>query len=264
MKTSPFLDRIVADVTGALEARKRQVPFAQLKEGLAEAPAPKPFLEAIRDDHIRLIAEVKKASPSRGLLRADFDPVALASAYAQAGAAALSVLTEPQHFGGSLDHLSDIRRALAGVHRPPLLRKDFLFDIYQLYEARVHGADAVLLIAAILNPGLLAQLIALARALGLAALVEVHDQWELERALMAGADLIGVNNRDLRTFQVDLATTERLRPLIPPEVTVVAESGIHSRVDVLQLQSLGVHAVLIGEALVTAPDPAAKIRELFG
>ena len=263
MKTSTFLDRIVADVREELEATVARVPFAQLKARLAETPPPKPFLEAIRGDGVSLIAEVKKASPSRGLLRAEFDPVALASAYAEAGAAAVSVLTEPKHFGGSLEHLSHIRRALDGAGRPPLLRKDFLFDIYQLYEARVHGADAVLLIAAILNPGLLAQLIALARALGLAALVEVHDEREVERALMAQANLIGINNRDLRTFEVDLATSERLRPLIPPQVTVVAESGIHTRTDVLRLQCLGVHAVLIGEALVTAPDPAAKIRELL-
>ena len=188
-------------------------------------------------------------------------PKALARAYAGAGAAAISVLTDEPHFQGSLDHLASIRDALP--QGPPLLRKDFMFDHYQLYEARVHGADAVLLIAAILNPALLAQLIGLANALDMDSLVEVHDELELERALMAGATIVGVNNRDLRTFEVDLATTERLRPLIPPEVTVVAESGILTRADIQRLQALDVHAVLIGEALITASDPAAKIRELF-
>ncbi|MFB3052753.1 MAG: indole-3-glycerol phosphate synthase TrpC [Dehalococcoidia bacterium] len=260
-RTDTILDRIVADKREELAAAQRYVPFADLKARLPQAPPPRPFAEALRDDSIRLIAEVKKASPSRGLLREQFDPLALARAYAEGGAAAVSVLTDERHFQGSLDHLTSIRDALP--QGPPLLRKDFLFDHYQLYEARVHGADAVLLIAAILNPALLAQLIGLVKALDMDALVEVHDELELERALMASADLIGVNNRDLRTFEVDLATTERLRPLIPAEVTVVAESGILTRADIQRLQALDVHAVLIGEALVTAPDPAAKIRELF-
>ena len=261
-RTDTILDRIVADKREELAAAQRYVPFADLKARLPQAPPPRPFAQALRGDTVRLIAEVKKASPSRGLLREQFDPLALARAYAEGGAAAVSVLTDEPHFQGSLDHLTSIRDALP--QGPPLLRKDFLFDHYQLYEARVHGADAVLLIAAILNPALLAQLIGLAKALDMEALVEVHDELELERALMASADLIGVNNRDLRTFEVDLATTERLRPLIPAEVTVVAESGILTRADIQRLQALDVHAVLIGEALVTAPDPAAKIRELFG
>ena len=261
-QTETILDRIVAHKREELAAVQQAVPFAELKARLADAPPVRPFDEAIRGESIRLIAEVKRASPSRGLLRPDLDPVALARVYAGAGAAAISILTDEKHFGGSLDHLKAVREALPGG--PPLLRKDFLFDIYQLYEARVHGADAVLLIAAILNPGLLAQLIALARSLGMAALVEVHDKLELERALMAEAQIIGINNRDLRTFTVDLATTERLRPLVPPDKTVVAESGVHTRADVQRLAAIGVHAVLIGEALVTAPDPAAKIQELMG
>ncbi len=260
-RTDTVLDRIVADKREEVAAAQPRVPFAELKERLPQAPPPRPFAEALRGDSVRLIAEVKKASPSRGLLREQFDPLALARAYAEAGAAAVSVLTDEPHFQGSLDHLASIRAEIP--EGPPLLRKDFLFDHYQLYEARVHGADAVLLIAAVLNSALLAQLIGLAQALEMDALVEVHDELELERALMASATLIGVNNRDLRTFEVDLATTERLRPLIPPEVTVVAESGILARADVERLQALGVHAVLIGEALVTAPDPARKIRELF-
>ena len=262
-RTDTILDRIVAGKREELAAAQRRVPFAELKARLPQAPPPRPFAQALRGDSVRLIAEVKKASPSRGLLREQFDPVALARAYAGAldVVAAVSVLTDEPHFQGSLDHLTSIRDALP--QGPPLLRKDFLFDHYQLYEARVHGADAVLLIAAILNPALLAQLIGLVKALDMDALVEVHDELELERALMASADLIGVNNRDLRTFEVDLAITERLRPLIPAEVTVVAESGILTRADIQRLQALDVHAVLIGEALVTAPDPAAKIRELF-
>lgn len=261
-RTDTILDRIVADKREELAAARRALPLAELKGRLAEAPAPRPFAAAVRGESIRLIAEVKKASPSRGLLRADFDPVALARAYASAGAAAVSVLTDERHFGGSLDHLSAIRSALP--EGPPLLRKDFLFDPYQLYEGRCAGADAVLLIAAVLEPAPLGELIALAGSLGMAALVEVHDELELERALKAGAEIIGINNRDLRSFEVDLATTERLRPLIPAERTVVAESGIFGRGDVERLAALGVHAVLVGEALVTAPDPAAKVRELLG
>ena len=261
-RTGTVLDRIVADKREELVAGRRLVPFAELEARLPHASPPRPFAGALRGDTVRLIAEVKKASPSRGLLRAEFDPLALARSYAEGGAVAVSVLTEEKHFRGSLDHLSSIRDALPDG--PPLLRKDFLFDRYQLYEARVHGADAVLLIAAILDSALLAELIGLTGALEMDALVEVHDEAELERALIAGASLIGINNRDLRTFEVDLAITERLRPLVPPEVTVVAESGISTRADVQRLESLGVDAVLIGEALVTAPDPAAKIRELMG
>jgi indole-3-glycerol phosphate synthase len=260
-RTDTILDRIVADKREELAAAQRRVPFAGLKGRLPQAPPSRPFAEALRGHSLRLIAEVKKASPSRGLLREEFDPLALARSYADAGAAAVSVLTDERHFQGSLDHLASIRAALP--QGPPLLRKDFLFDHYQLYEARAHGADAVLLIAAVLDSTLLARLISLAAELEMDALVEVHDELELERGLMAGARLVGVNNRDLRTFEVDLATTERLRPLIPPEVTVVAESGISARADIERLQALNVHAVLIGEALVTAPDLAAKIRELF-
>ncbi len=260
-QTETILDRIVAHKRQELAAAQAATPIAELKARLAEAPPLRPFGKAIRGGSIRLIAEVKRASPSKGLLRADLDPASLARAYAGAGAAAISILTDEKHFSGSLGNLQAVRAALPDG--PPLLRKDFLFDIYQLYEARLHGADAVLLIAAILNPGLLAQLIALARTLGMAALVEVHDEREIERALMAEAEIIGINNRNLRTFDVDLATTERLRPLVPPGKTVVAESGVHTRADVKRLQAVGVHAVLIGEALVTATDPAAKIRELM-
>jgi indole-3-glycerol phosphate synthase len=260
-----ILDRIVAAKRYELERRRKQEPLAILRGRLAQAPPIRSLAQALRGPSLGLIAEVKRASPSRGVLRADLDPQALARAYAGSGAAAISVLTEERHFQGSLDDLEAVRAVLdgRGDPRPPLLRKDFLFDAYHLYEARVYGADAVLLIAAILKPKLLTELLALARSLGLDCLVEVHDEQELERALAAGAQVIGINNRDLRTFEVDLALTERLRPLIPEDRVVVAESGVHSRADMQRLRALGVNAVLIGEALVTAGDPAAKLRELL-
>ena len=261
-KTETVLDRIVADKRDELAAAKAALPLAALRRASEEAPAPRPFGEVLRQPAIGLIAEVKKASPSRGLLRADFNPLRLATEYRDAGAAAISVLTDEKHFQGSLSHLRSIREALP--EGPPLLRKDFLFDEYQLYEARSSGADAVLLITAILNTSALRSLIVLATSLAMDALVEVHDEGELERAVAAGAKIIGINNRDLRTFDVDLATTERLAPLAPPGTTNVAESGVFSRDDVERLAACGVDAVLIGEALVTAPDPGAKIRELFG
>jgi indole-3-glycerol phosphate synthase len=261
-KTETILDRIVADKREELAAAEKAVPLADMRRAAQVAPAVRPFGTALKGSGVSLIAEVKKASPSRGLLRADFEPVALASIYHDAGAAAISVLTDERHFQGSLDHLRAIRDALP--EGPPLLRKDFLFDEYQLYEARAHGADAVLLIVAILEDSALKDLIALAASLGVAALVEVHDEHDLERSAAAGTKIVGVNNRDLRTFDVDLATTERLAPLAPPGSTLVAESGVFTRDDVRRLEKCGAHAVLIGEALVTTADPAAKIRELFG
>lgn len=261
-QTETILDRIVADKRDELAAAQTAMPLAELKTRMTEAPPVRAFAEALRRPSIRLIAEIKKASPSRGLLRADFDPVVLAQIYAGAGVAAISVLTDEKHFQGSLQHLAAIRAALP--EGPPLLRKDFLFDEYQLYESRCQGADAVLLIAAILEQPLLAELIALAKSLDMDALVEVHDQRELERALAARAEVVGINNRDLRTFEVDMATTGRMRPLVPDGKIIVAESGILTREHVLRLEECGVQAVLIGEALVTAPDPAGKIRELFG
>jgi indole-3-glycerol phosphate synthase len=261
-RTETVLDRIVAHKREELAVAKAAHPLAELRSRIHDAPKGRDFAAALRGPGTALIAEVKKASPSRGVLREDFDHVALAKEYAGAGASAISVLTDEKHFQGALAHLADIRSALPGG--PPLLRKDFMFDEYQLYEARCHGADAVLLITAILETALLKELVSEAGALGLAALVEVHDEAEVERALQAGASLTGVNNRDLRTFEVDLATTERLRPLVPRACTLVAESGIFTREDVRRLEECGVDAVLIGEALVTAPEPGARIRELFG
>jgi indole-3-glycerol phosphate synthase len=260
--TETILDRIVADKREELAAAKASVRNAKMRARAEKAPALRGFVEALSGPRIALVAEVKKSSPSRGVLRADFDPVWIAERYAEGGAAAISVLTDEKHFQGRLEHLASIREKLPDG--PPLLRKDFLFDDYQLYEARAFGADAVLLIVAILEQPLLEDLLDLASDLGLDALVEVHDEAEMERALGAEADLIGINNRDLHTFDIDLATTERLRRLAPADATIVAESGIFTREDMLRLERTGVNAALIGEGVVTTPDPATKVRELLG
>lgn len=257
-----ILDHIVADKREELSTSKLRVPSAEMRSRAEKAPALRGFADALYGPRIALIAEVKKASPSRGVLRADFDPVWIAERYAEGGAAAISVLTNEKHFQGRLDHLAAIREKLPDG--PPLLRKDFLFDDYQLYEARAFGADAVLLIVAMLEQPLLEDLLDLAGDLGLDALVEVHDETEMERALGAEADLIGVNNRNLHTFDLDLAMTERLRRLAPKDATIISESGIFAREDMLRLERAGVSAALIGEGVVTAPDPADKVRELLG
>ena len=261
-RTETILDRIVEHKRGELAAAKAATPLSEMRALAAGAPAVRDFAAALRGPRIALIAEVKKASPSRGILREDFEAAPLARQFAENGAAAISVLTDVEHFQGTLGHLRAIREALPDG--PPLLRKDFLFDEYQVHEARANGADALLLITAILETPLLAELAALTDGLGMMALVEVHDETEVECALKAGAEVIGINNRDLRTFDVDLATTERLRPMIPATQTVVAESGIFTRDDMRRLETIGVNAALIGEALVTAPDPGAKVRELLG
>jgi indole-3-glycerol phosphate synthase len=207
---------------------------------------------------VRLIAEVKKASPSRGVLAADLDPVGLGATYAKHGADAISVLTDAEYFQGSLDILRKVRAAVD----VPVLRKDFTIDEYQLWEARAAGADAVLLIVAILEPPLLRDLAAAAKGLGLAALVECHTEPELEVALAAGSRLVGINNRDLGTFETRIETTLALLPQIPPGPIVVSESGFFTGADVRRVVEAGAHAVLVGEGLVRAPDVAAKVREL--
>lgn len=231
------------------------------------APRPKDFVAALRArPGIALIAEVKKASPSKGLLRHQFDPVALAATYAKHGAAAISVLTDAKYFQGRLDDLTQVRDHLkrtSSEQRPALLRKDFIFDPYQVYEARMAGADALLLIAAVLNDKKMADLLALTNELGMTALVEVHDRAELERVLPLRPRLIGVNNRDLRDFSVDLNTCIELRQHVPPDVCFVAESGIHTAADVKRLAGEGVDAILVGEALVKAKDVGKKVRELL-
>ncbi|MDH4368160.1 MAG: indole-3-glycerol phosphate synthase TrpC, partial [Dehalococcoidia bacterium] len=204
-------------------------------------------------------AEVKQASPSRGVLNAQLNHTELAQTYAESGAAAISVLTEKNYFMGRIEHLAAIKEVV-GV---PLLRKDFIFDHYQIYESRAYGADALLLIAATLNQGQLKELVSLSRNLGLGCLVEVHNESEIERAMFSEAEIIGINNRDLNTFAVDINTTHRLRPLVPKGKILVSESGIRSRRDMEKLGKWGVDAVLVGEALVTAGDVRAKIKELL-
>jgi len=257
-----ILEQIVKDNLGKLEARKRSFPLAEVQRMALEQPPPLDFTSALHGRRIQLIAEVKKASPSRGLIRSDFNPAEIAQTYAISGASAISVLTEARYFQGSLNHLRDIRNAL-GNKRLPLLRKDFLHDPYQIYESRAYGADSLLLIVAILTPEKLKELLELSHKLGMSCLVEAHNEAELEVALSSQATIIGINNRDLTTFTVDLTATERLRPLIPQDRIVVSESGIKDRNDIEKLKKLNVDAVLIGGSLMSAPDMAAKLKELL-
>lgn len=262
-----ILDEIFAHTQFELEERKRVRPLSAVRGEAESAPNPPDLLQALRSSALHsgtpaLIAEVKFASPSKGVLVEHPDPTGLARQYSESGAAAISVLTEQKYFHGCLEYLQDIRRALPAM---PLLRKDFLSDPYQVYEARAAGASALLLIAACLEPAVLADLHALAQELGMAALVEVHDQSELECAMrVPGLALLGVNNRDLRTFRVDLQTCLSLRSQVPAPIFFVAESGIHTRQDVRRLAAARVDAMLVGEALVTAPDVRQAIRSLRG
>lgn len=271
-QSSPPAD-ILATIVAAKHREVAALPAQSLSvEHLRAARAaqgkPRDFLDALRRPRrgpLALIAEVKKASPSAGVIRADFDPVAIARAYEAAGATCLSVLTDAMFFQGSLEFLRAIRAAVS----LPLLRKDFIIDERQILEAIAWGADAILLIVAILDDVRLRHFNELATCAGLTALVEVHDEVELDRALALGARLIGVNNRDLKTFTVDLATTERLAARLRAhpagrEVLLVAESGIHTRDDVQRLREAGAGAILVGESLMRYPDLAAKTRELLG
>lgn len=255
-----ILDEILAHKRTEVAQAQRMRPAAGLARA-AEAldDRPRGFGEALRSaPEPCIVAEVKQRSPSRGEIRSDFDPVACALAYAQGGAAAISVLTDERFFGGHLSYLGKLRAAV----ECPLLRKDFLIDRYQVDEARVAGADAVLLIVAALAQPELIELQARARELGLDALVEIHDEVELERALAAGASLIGINNRDLSSFVTDLAVTERLAPQVPKGVVVVAESGIFKREDVRRLARAGARAFLVGESLMRQADMVEALRAL--
>jgi indole-3-glycerol phosphate synthase len=254
-----MLDKIITQKREEVEQRKKAVPLTYLQERIAGQKPALDLAPALKGDHIRLIAEVKKASPSRGLLSHNLNPGELAQTYAEGGAAAISVLTEENYFMGRIEHLAAIKEVV-GL---PLLRKDFIFDNYQVYESRAYGADALLLIAGILGQGQLKELVSLSRSLGLRCLVEVHSQGEVEMVALSEAEIIGINNRDLRTFAVDITTTRRLRPLIPKEKIVVSQSGIRSRKDMEKLRKWGVDAVLVGEALVTANDVRAKMKELL-
>ena len=258
-----FLDRVVASTSRRVESSKSAVPAAVLREACARlSPCPR-FRRGLRrgpGEGLRIIAEVKRSSPSRGPIRPDLSVGDLVRSYDKGGAGAVSVLTEPEFFGGSLRDLMQARESTA----LPLLRKDFILDPYQLLEAKAYGASAALLIAAILPGNELASLLAEAEVLGLDALVEVHDEAELEAALGAGAAIIGINNRDLRTLEVDLETTHRLAQLVPRDRTLVSESGYTQRGQLSGLAALGVDAVLVGEALVREKDPCQALRELTG
>jgi indole-3-glycerol phosphate synthase len=255
-----LLEAIVAATRARVAAQQEREPIAVLeRRAAARTPNGAAFRAALADrNRTIVIAECKRRSPSRGVLRHDYDPVAIARGYEKAGAAALSVLTEPMFFDGSLDHLAQVRQAVD----VPLLRKDFIVDDYQLFEARAGGADAVLLIVAALDDHTLAHLRARAGELGLAVLVEVHDAGEVARARAAGADIVGVNNRNLRTLEVDARASEACAAQLPAEVIAVSESGLKTADDLRRMRALGYRAFLIGERFMTAPDPGDALRSL--
>ncbi len=256
-----ILDDITAYIKEELAETKRRYPFTEIKARAAGSEPARGFGNALAvGGGIRLIAEVKKASPSKGVIRMDFDPVAIAGAYEKSGASCISVLTERKFFQGKLEYLGAIRK-IVGL---PLLRKDFIVDEYQIHEARAAGADAILLIAACLDKGQLQDYIGIAQQLGLDVLVESHTYRELDKSLLAGAMLVGINNRDLMTFTVSLQTTLDLVKDIPDDCTVVSESGIKTRGDVMNLQQAGVDAILVGESLMRGKDVGKKVKELLG
>jgi indole-3-glycerol phosphate synthase len=272
MSEATYLDRILDHKREEVARQQLKVSLEQLQERMAQALPTRSFSAALRNpQRLSLIAEVKQKSPSKGVLAPNFDPVKLARTYLDNGADALSVLTDVRFFGGSLQYLKTIRdlQDSGGISHgsdAPLLRKDFILEPYQVYEARAYGADALLLIVAALDDERMRELLDLTEALGMEALVEVHDERELERALAVGASIVGVNNRNLHTFEVDLGTTERLLHRLPTcdRPILVSESGIQSSADGKRLRAGGADAILVGEAIVTAPDIAAKIRELTG
>ena len=253
-----ILERILESKRAEVAAAKRERP--DVESSARAAPPPRDFVAALRARRPAVIAEIKRASPSRGLLRADFDPAAIAKSYENAGAACISVLTDREFFQGASEHLTAARAACA----LPALRKDFLVDPYQVYEARALGADCVLLIVACLEDAQMRELESLAQSLGMAVLVEVHDAGELERALALRTPLLGINNRNLRTFETRLETTLELLPRIPGGRMVITESGILSPSDVRRMRDQGVHAFLVGEAFMRADDPGKELKKLFG
>lgn len=256
-----ILDDIIANKKEELAETKRRTPLADIKSRAVEAEPTRGFGIALSGcDEIRLIAEVKKASPSKGVIRENFDPVKIARLYESSGASCISVLTEQKFFQGRLEYLDAIRKSVA----LPLLRKDFIIDAYQIFEARAAGADAVLLIAACLERERMEDFLGVAKELGLDALVESHTYKELDKSLLAGASLVGVNNRDLSSFTVSLQTTLDLLKDIPEDRTAVSESGITTREDALMLRKAGVDAILVGESLMREKDIGKKVKELLG
>lgn len=262
-KIGTYLDTILENTVQEVARRKRQIHEADIRYIARERPGAVSLTGALRKDGIGVIAEIKRASPSKGEIAPGINALDVAADYLQGGCAAISVLTDTKFFGGSLDDLHQVsQRAHADPQPRPVLRKDFVIDAYQIYEARAAGADAVLLIVAALDDSELRDLHRTARNYGIDVLVEVHDEDELRRALLINPDIIGINNRDLRTFQVDLATTERLAPLIPDGVLIVGESGIGTADDIARLRNAGVDAVLVGESLMRSPDRARALQEL--
>ncbi len=267
MSEETILDRIVAQRRLDARAAREAVPFAQLQERLRSAPVACDFVARLRESKpMALIAEIKRASPSKGDIAPGIDAVEQGRHYAEVGAAGISVLTEPTWFKGTLDDMLGVREAIEemGDERPGVLRKDFIIDEYQVMEARAYGADSLLLIVAALNDGMLRGLLAMARDMGMEPLVEVNNSTEMERAASAGATLIGINNRDLRSFDVDLGTTDRLAALAPKGVLLAALSGISTRANVERFEAVGAEAVLVGEALMVNGDVHAKVHELLG
>jgi indole-3-glycerol phosphate synthase len=259
-KSGTVLDRIVEARRAAIAHRQKSVPETVLRFGVKQAEPVRDFAGALSRDAINVIAELKKASPSRGMIRSEFDPVSLAKGFETAGAAALSVLTEEEFFQGDLKHMK-VARAAVGI---PVLRKDFIVDPWQVWEARATNADSFLLIVAALDDVRLAELLALGRELGMEPLVEVHTREELARALAAGARILGVNNRDLRTLEVRVETSYELIEAVPDECIAIAESGLRTHDDLKRLRAAGFDAFLIGEHLMLQPDPAAALRSLLG
>jgi indole-3-glycerol phosphate synthase len=260
MKTTTILDEIRLHKLEEVAAAKRVRPVHELRERIPTLKPPRKFRDALRAPGISLIAEVKRASPTKGDMLKDVDALNLATTYEHAGARAISVLTDEKYFKGTLQDLVSVRQYVA----VPCLRKEFIVDEYQIYEARAAEADAILLIVRILSDEQMREYIAIAERLGMGVLVETHDAEEIERAINVGAHIIGINNRDLSTFAVDINTTLELKKLVPGGKVLVSESGIHTRDDVRRLEDGGVDAVLIGEALVTSDDIGAKIRQLLG
>ena len=260
MSKRTILDEIVENKALEVAESKKSKPIGILQEQIKDALPSRDFFEAINPKgQLKIISEVKHASPSKGILREDFDPVEIAKSYSSGGASAISVLTDEKYFKGSLNYLKNIREQVP----TPLLRKDFIIDPYQIYEARCYGADAILLIVASLEQSLLSDLLGLTHELQMNAIVEVHDDHELDRALEAGSRIIGINNRDLRTFDVDLNVSINLSSRVSEDKIVIAESGIGSIEDIDMLRADGVHVFLIGETFMKASDPGQKLQELI-
>jgi indole-3-glycerol phosphate synthase len=255
-----ILQKIIENKKEEIERQKKILPLGELRQMLVDRPPTRDFDGAIRNRDCAVIAEVKRSSPSKGRIREDFDPVGIAGIYEDNGASAISILTERKFFEGRAAYIPQIGRSV----KLPLLRKDFIIDPYQINEARVLGADALLLIARILEAGEMRDFLGIASELGLAALVEVHNEADVEKAVSSGARIVGINNRDLATFRTDLDVSIRLARRIPKAITVVSESGIDSRGEIEKLMEAGIHAFLVGESLMRAKDMGKKLRELLG